>query len=49
MAKDNRAAARALAKKAEQGIVEKLDWGRYRIIRDHPELVRVREGMSYLT
>ena len=46
LAKDSRAAARALAKKAKQGIVEREDWGRYRINADHPELVKVREGMA---
>ena len=46
LARDTRAAARALAKKARQGIVEKLDRGRYRIVRDHPELINIRKGMT---
>ncbi len=46
LAKDSRAAARTLAKKAKQGIVTRLDWGEYRINIDHPELVRVRRKLA---
>ena len=45
LARDSRAAGRALGKKAKQGIVTRLDWGTYRINVDHPELVKVRRGM----
>ena len=46
LAKDSRAAARTLAKKAKQGIVTRLDWGEYRINIEHPEMVRVRKRLA---
>lgn len=44
--RDSRAAARALARKARQGMVEHLGHGRYRINPHHPELVEIRPALA---